>query len=103
MVTAAIFQPPHEQELEKDDGVERRLTRVAVEVLRFLIQEALIESTVEIMPWHALGEAEAHDNFIGKLLLALHLASTHNPGQQATSATATGPLLDAFVEVLSSV
>jgi hypothetical protein len=44
---------------------------------------------VEIVPRHALGEAEAHDNFISKLLLALHLASTHNLGQQATSATAT--------------
>lgn len=94
-VTTDIFQPTHQQELEKDDRVERRLSCMAVKVLCFLVEKAqveyLIESTVEIMPRYALGEAEAYDNFIGKLLLALHLTSTHNLSQQGSSATATPP------------
>jgi hypothetical protein len=85
---------PTSSQFEKDDGVERRLFSMAIEGLRFLIEKAqveyLLKSTVEIMPQHALGEAKAYDNFISKLLLALHLASTHNLGQQATSATAKG-------------
>jgi hypothetical protein len=59
---------------------------MAVEGLRFLIQEAqvehLLKSPVKIMPRHPLGQAKAHDNVITKLLVTLPLASTHIPANR---------------------
>jgi hypothetical protein len=38
-VTNQVFQATHEHELKEDDRVERGLPRVAVEVLRLLVEK----------------------------------------------------------------
>jgi hypothetical protein len=80
-VTSDVLKPAQQHELKEDNRAKRGLPHIAVDRADPLAQklpvESFVQATIDIMAWQALGQTKAHEDFVGKLLVALHRRLTY--------------------------
>jgi hypothetical protein len=83
-VADQVFQPAHEDELEKHHRVQRGLPGVAIKRPGFVVEKRPVDQfgqpPVQVMRWDPFGEPKASHFFVEKWLLALHPLFTNHIG-----------------------